>query len=73
MFMVRQLQEKYLAKLKKTYLAFPDVEKIFDRALRDVLGWTMCKVEGVEWFVCVVQAIYANTMSSDVRVEDTLR
>ena len=30
-FVVRQLQEKYLAATKRLYMAFVDLEKVFDR------------------------------------------
>ena len=36
-FIVRQLQEKLLAKTKNLYLAFVDLEKAFDRVPRQVL------------------------------------
>ena len=36
-FILRQLQEKYLAKNRKLYFAFVDLEKAFDRVLRKVI------------------------------------
>ena len=36
-FIVRQLQEKYLEKKKKLYLALADLEKAFDRVPRDIV------------------------------------
>src|SRR5207244_8884791 len=38
-FIVRQLQEKYLAKTKDLWMAFIDLEKAFDRVRREVLWW----------------------------------
>ena len=35
-FILRQLQEKYLAKQKVLYFALVDLEKAFDRAPREV-------------------------------------
>ena len=35
-FVVRQLQEKYLAANKRLYMAFVDLEKAFDRVARKV-------------------------------------
>ena len=46
-FIIRQLQEKYLAVNKPLYLAFIDVEKAFDRVPRKVIWWAMRKL-GVE-------------------------
>ena len=40
-FILRQLQEKHLAKNKKLYFAFVDFEKAFDRVPRKVIWWAM--------------------------------
>jgi len=39
-FIVRQLQEKYMAAKKDLWLAFVDLEKAFDRVPREVL-WSV--------------------------------
>jgi len=41
------MQEKFRAKGKKLYFGFVDLEKAFDRVLREVIRWAMCKF-GVE-------------------------
>ena len=46
-FILLQLQEKYLGKQKLMYFAFVNLEKAFDRVLRKALWWTMRRV-GVE-------------------------
>ena len=40
-FIVRQLQEKYLAKKQDVGMAFVDLKKAFDRVPQDVLGWAL--------------------------------
>ena len=55
-FILRQLQEKHLAKNKKLYFAFVDLEKAFDRVPRKVIWWAMQKLGIEEWIVRFVQA-----------------
>ena len=43
-FILRQLQEKHLAKNKKLYFAFVDLEKALDRVSRKVSWWAMRKL-----------------------------
>ena len=46
-FMVRQLQEKFLEKRKDLLFAFVDLEKAFDRVPREVVRWALRQL-GVE-------------------------
>ena len=46
-FVVRQLQEKYLAVNMRLYMAFVDLEKAFDRVPQKVIWWALRKL-GVE-------------------------
>ena len=62
-FIVRQLQEKYLAKNKNLFFAFVDLEKAFDRVFRRVIWWAMRKLGIDEWVVQLVQAMYTNVRS----------
>ena len=43
-FILRQLQEKYIGKHKQLFFAFVDLEKAFDRIPRKVLWWAMRKL-----------------------------
>ena len=68
-FIVRQMQEKYLAANKPLYLAFVDLEKAFDRVPRQVIWWALRKLRVEEWLVVLVQSMY-NNVRSRVRVGD---
>ena len=62
-FILRQLQEKHLAKHKKLYMAFVDLEKALSRVPRKVLWWTLHVAGVLERLVKVVQAIYVGARS----------
>ena len=57
-FIVRQLQEKYLARNKELWLAFVDLEKAFDRVPREVVWWALSYLGVDEWIVSVIRAMY---------------
>ena len=60
-FIVRQLQEKYLARNKELWMAFVDLEKAFDRIPREVVWWALRCLGVDEWIVSVIKAMYATT------------
>ena len=60
-FIVRQLQEKFLAKKKDLWMAFIDLEKAFDRVPREVVWWALRTLGVDEWLVTVIRAMYADT------------
>ena len=62
-FLLRQLQEKYLGKRKNLYLAFVDLEKAFDRVPCRVVWWAMRKLSVDKWLVKIVQSMYTNARS----------
>ena len=62
-FVVRQLQEKYLAVNKRLYMAFVDLEIAFDRVPRKVIWLALRKLGVEEWIVRLVQGMYANARS----------
>ena len=50
--MVRQLQEKYPAVNKRLYMAFVDLEKVFNPVPRKVIWWALRKLgvkESIVW------------------------
>jgi hypothetical protein len=68
-FIVRQLQEKYLCKNKELWMAFVDLEKAFDRVPREVLWWSLRQVKVDEWLVKVIMSMYDNVTTA-VKVND---
>ena len=63
-FIVRQLQEKYLAKNKELWMAFVDLEKAFDRVPREVVWWALRKLGVDEWIVSVIKTMYEEATTS---------
>ena len=59
-FILRQLQEKYLQKKKSIYFAFVDLEKAFDHVSRRILCWAMRKLRIDEWIIQIVQSMHDN-------------
>ena len=78
-FTVRQMQQNFRVKGKKLYFGFVDLEKAFDRVLREVIRWAMRKLGVEEWLVSavmsmytgaktVVRTVYGNISSFEVKV-----
>ena len=63
MFVVRQVQGKYLAANKRLYTAFVDLEKAFDRVPRKVIWWALRYLGVDKWIVRLVQGMYSNARS----------
>ena len=63
-FIVRQVQEQFLAKHKELWMAFVDLEKAFDRVPREVLWWALRKKGIDEWLVTAIQAMYKDATTS---------
>ena len=57
-FMVRQVQEKFLEKRKDLFFAFVDLEKAFDRVPREVVRWALRQLGVEEWLVQTVMTMY---------------
>ena len=69
-FILRRMQEEYLAKGKKLYMCFVDLEKAFDRVPRKVLEWAMRKKGIPEVLVRAVMSLYEGARTR-VRVGST--
>ena len=57
---LRQLQEKYLAKKKNLYSGFVDLEKAFDLVPRNAIWWALRKLDVGQWLVKIVQSMCRN-------------
>jgi hypothetical protein len=57
-FVIRQVQEKFLEKKKDLWIAFVDLEKAFDRVPREVLWWSLRRLGVEEWMVTIIKALY---------------
>ena len=61
-FIVRQLQEKYIAAKKLLYIASVDLEKAFDHVPRKVIWWVLRSLGVKEWAVWVIQGMYSKAV-----------
>src|SRR6184192_2373037 len=57
-FILRQVQEKFLGKQKELWMAFVDLEKAFDRVPHEVLWCALRHVGVEEWMVNVIKSMY---------------
>ena len=58
-FIIRQLQEKYIEKKKKLYQIFVDLEKAFDKVPRLAIRWALCRQVISESLIDLVMALYS--------------
>ena len=58
-FIVIQLQEKYLTAKKPLYFAFVDIEKAFDCVPRKIPWWALRSLGVKEWAVRFIQGMYS--------------
>jgi hypothetical protein len=65
-FILRQIQEKFLEKNKELFLVFVDLEKAFDRVPRSLIEWAMRRKGVPEYYVKVVNSMYDGVCSSVV-------
>ena len=60
-FVVRQLQEKFLEKQKDLFMAFIDLEKAYDRVPRELVYWCLRKRKVPENLIKIIEATYERT------------
>ena len=63
-FVIRQVQEKFLEKKKDLWIAFVDLEKASDRVPREILWWTLQCVRVDKWLVNVVKSMYVGATTA---------
>jgi len=57
-FIVRQVQEKFVNKKQDLWMAFVDLEKAFDRVPREVVWWALRTMGIEEWIVRLIMSMY---------------
>ena len=57
-FVIRQLEEKYLEKKQKLYHIFVDLEKAFDKVPRPAIRWALRRQRVPESLIDLVMALY---------------
>ena len=62
-FLVRQVQERFMSKKKPLYFAFVYLQKAFDRVPSAVLEWSLRELVVDDWLIKVIMAMYKNAKS----------
>jgi hypothetical protein len=63
-YIVRQVQERFLANKKELWIAFVDLQKAFDWVPREVVWWSLRKVGVDEWLINMIKAMYVGTTTA---------
>ena len=58
-----------MGKKKELWMAFLDLEKVFDRVPREVLWWILRQLDVDGWLINAVKSMYKNTKTS-VKVKE---
>ena len=62
-FVVRQVQERFMDKKRTLFFAFVDLEKAFDRVPCAVLEWSLRELIVDDWLIKFIMAMYKNPRS----------
>src|SRR4051812_37179290 len=68
-FLVRQLMERYKEQKKDLHMMFIDLEKAFDKVLRNVMWWALEKHKVPTKYIALMKDMYDNVVTS-VRTSD---
>jgi hypothetical protein len=63
-FLIRQLMERYMEQKKDMNMVFIDLEKVYDKVLRNVIWWAMQKHEVSTKYITLIKDMYDNVMAS---------
>jgi hypothetical protein len=62
-FLVRQIQEKFLEKHRTLWMAFVDLEKAYDRVPRELVFWALRRKQVPETLIELIRTLYQNSKS----------
>jgi len=65
------MRENFRVKGKKLYFGFVDLEKAFDRVLREVIRWAMRKLRVEEWLVSAVMSVHTGARTVRTVYDDS--
>jgi Reverse transcriptase (RNA-dependent DNA polymerase) len=60
---IRQLMERYREQKKNLHMIFTDLEKIYDKILRNIMWWTFEKKQIPTKYVTLIKDMYTNVMT----------
>ena len=60
-FLVRQIQEKFLEKNRTLWMAFVDLEKAYDRVPRELVFWALRRKQVPETLIDLIRTLYQNS------------
>ena len=63
-FIVRQIQERFLEKKMDLWMAFVDLEKAFDRVPREVVCLALRRLGVEEWLVTIIKVMYTGVTTA---------
>jgi Reverse transcriptase (RNA-dependent DNA polymerase) len=68
-FIVRQIQERFLKNKRNLWMAFVDLEKAFEGVPREVIWWALRYLGVEDWMVTVIRAMYEGVTTA-VKMKD---
>jgi hypothetical protein len=63
-FLIRQVMEWFREQKKDLYMVFIDLEKAYDKILRNVMWWALDKHKVLTKYVTLIKDMYDNAMTS---------